>query len=113
MELLSKDSGLTINTLMKLNASIVNKDLIYEGNIIYFGDDNSVIVKDSQNNIIATSPLTDEDKIGIKRALTETKSKADTSDSSTSDSSTSGSSTSGSSISDSSTSDGSVAKLKK
>ena len=34
LALISKDSGLTIETLMKLNDSIVNADLIYEGNII-------------------------------------------------------------------------------
>lgn len=68
LELISKDSGLTIETLMRLNDSIVNADLIFEGNIIYFGDGVNAVVKDSQGNTIATAPLTDADKAGIKQA---------------------------------------------
>lgn len=68
LELISKDSGLTIETLMKLNDSIVNANLIYAGNVIYFGDGVNAIVKDSQGNTIATAPLTESDKAGIKQA---------------------------------------------
>ena len=68
LALISKDSGLTIETLMKLNDSIVNADLIYEGNIIYFGDGVNAVVKDSKGNTIASTPLTEADKVGIKQA---------------------------------------------
>lgn len=68
LSLISKDSGLTIETLMKLNDSILDADLIYEGNIIYFGDGVNAIVKDTKGNVMATTPLTEADKQGIKQA---------------------------------------------
>ena len=68
LSLISKDSGLTIETLMKLNDSILDADLIYEGNIIYFGDGVNAVVKDSKGNTIASIPLTEADKAGIKQA---------------------------------------------
>lgn len=68
LELISKDSGLTIDTLMGLNDNIINADLIYAGNIIYFGDGVNVIAKDSTGNVIASTELTDADKAGIKEA---------------------------------------------
>lgn len=68
LELISKDSGLTIDTLMRLNDNIVDANLIYVGNIIYFGDGVNVIAKDSSGNIIASTELTEADKAGIKEA---------------------------------------------
>ncbi|MGX7024043.1 MucBP domain-containing protein [Vagococcus hydrophili] len=68
LELISRDSGLTIGTLMKLNDSIIDANLIYEGNIIFFGDGVNAVVKDSKGNIIAKTPLTPADKEGIKKA---------------------------------------------
>ena len=67
LSLISKDSGITMETLANLN-NILNYDLIFEGNIIGFGNGATATVKDSNGNIIAETPLTEQDKTGIKEA---------------------------------------------
>lgn len=67
LSLISRDSGITIETLTKLN-NILDANLIFEGNIIYFGDGANVTVKDNNGNTIAETPLTEQDKQGIKEA---------------------------------------------
>ncbi|MCI0130037.1 LysM domain-containing protein [Vagococcus sp. CY53-2] len=67
LSLISRDSGITIETLTQLN-NILDANLIYEGNIIYFGNGATATVKDESGNVIAETPLTPADKEGIKEA---------------------------------------------
>ncbi|MGX4685546.1 MucBP domain-containing protein [Vagococcus sp. JNUCC 83] len=78
LSLISRDSGITIETLTRLN-NILDANLIYEGNVIYFGDGAKVTVKDSSGNTIAETPLTEADKQGIKDAQNNTNSTNSTS----------------------------------
>lgn len=67
LSLISRDSGITIETLTQLN-NILDANWIYEGNIIYFGNGATATVKDESGNVIAETPLTPADKEGIKEA---------------------------------------------
>lgn len=67
LSLISRDSGITIETLTQLN-NILDANLIYAGNVIYFGDGANVTVKDTNGNTIAETPITEADKAGIKEA---------------------------------------------
>jgi len=67
LSLISRDSGITIETLTKLN-NILDANLIFEGNIIVFGNGATATVKDESGNVIAETPLTEADKAGIKEA---------------------------------------------
>lgn len=64
LELISNESGLTIDTLVKLN-NILDANLIYEGNVVEFGNGATAKVLDSNGNTVAETPLTEKDKQGI------------------------------------------------